>query len=260
MDPLLRIAFRTARDVGRHLLSTFDRPPYSRMGKTALRSFTHDLRSDLLQMFVEQIHRAYPSHSVFSDATQQPKPNSIHWFIDVIDGQTNFRRSLTDYCAVIGIFDDGILLHSMVYHYGDDLEFYATKDIGAQVNQSRLRVSSPNTINDSVIAISDVQILQQQSQDPSYSKLLTKLHVHRVETRTSGSLALDIMRVAQGKHDGCITTNTKSVKQEIGALLVREAGGSASDAYSSSSYFIVANPLVFSILCKWTAAEDLGTT
>ncbi|MCY3626916.1 MAG: hypothetical protein OXG88_04670 [Gammaproteobacteria bacterium] len=255
MDPLVRIGLRTARQVGKQILPTYDRPPYGRMGRTALQTFIKDLRSEMLHIFEDQIIRAYPTHSVSSDFTLNPTKDSVQWFIEVLDGETNFLRSLNDFCAAIGIYENGVIRHSLIYHYVDDQEFFATVELGAQVNRNRLRVSTTNKLAESVIALSGFH-----SSDPRQNSKLVEyiklLYHHRVEFRTSGCTSLDIARVAQGKHDGCIASIDSLITKQIGALLVSEAGGMATGSCSANSYTVFSNPSLFGLLSNSLALSE----
>ena len=254
MDPLVRIGLRTAREVGKQILPTFERPPYGRMGRTGLQTFIKNLRSEMLHIFEDRIIRAYPNHSVSSDFTLMPTRNSVHWFIEVLDGETNFLRSLNDFCAVIGIYENGDIRHSLIYHYVDDLEFYATLELGALVNRARLRVSKTNNLAESVIALSGSHPPDpRQNSTLEYIKLLRH---HRVEIRTSGCTSIDIARVAQGKHDGCIASIDSSITKQICVLLVSEAGGMTTDSGSVNSYSAFSNPSLFGVLSKSLALSE----
>lgn len=224
MDPLLRIALRTAREAGRLLLPTYDRPPYSRMGKTAIQRFTSDLRKELLYLFEAQVQRAYPDHVVSGDPNLIPHSGAVHWLIEVLEGESNFLRSLSEFSVVVGIYENRVLMHGVIYQSIDDLEFYVTKDIGAQVNNTRLRVSSTKSLASSLISVSGPQV-QLKPKDSLMSIIFEDLSQLEADIRMSGSPALNIARVAQGKLDANISVDLPSMIYDIGALLVNEAGG-----------------------------------
>ena len=252
MDPLIRIGLRAARRAGRELLATYERPPVSRLGRQALVKYQANLRSKLLRLFQREIWNAYPEHVITQSMAHVQERNPFTWVVLVLDGEANFLRSLNDYCAVIGIFEGAQLQHSIVYEFLQDNEYFATQDIGAMVNQNRLRVARIEALSESVVAVSESNPRDFRLNDPSSEESLTTF-IANPTLRTSGCLGLDMARVAQGKLDGLVAMGEIPVSLKLTALLVTEAGGFATNAIDSSSsredaVFVAANPPLFAKL------------
>lgn len=220
MDPTLRIALRTLRQIGRYFLQTYDRPPYGRMKKTALEQFTRTSRQQLLELFDSSIRKAFPEHKVVDDSDQITRGTESFWYIEVLDGQTNFLRSLDDFCAVVGFFQQHELQHTVVYNYLTDAEYYATKDEIALVNQTRMRVSKTSRLDSAVVGISDGALLL--AEESNNTSILSR---EVASIRISGSIGLDFARVAHGKLDACVAPLTSTTLPLVAGLLVQEAGG-----------------------------------
>ena len=90
--------------------------------------------------------------------------------------------------------------------------FYAEKNKGAFLNNSRLRVSNKNTIDDCLFS--------SNHEGTRYSKL---------NMRYSGCASLDLAYVASGRLDGYFHNKINLWDVAAGALMVEEAGGVVSD-------------------------------
>ena len=191
--------------------------------------------------FHEMVHTQFPEHKIVSESTDPTKQSGYCWFIEPLCGEENFLRSLYDYCAVIGVFHNGVAQHVAIYHYLDDSEYYATKDEGAVVNKVRLRVSSTSSLTRAVVAYF------RQDSAASSSNFQVKMDNLVRSLRCSGCIALDFARVAQGKLDSCVSIGTNQMISSVASLLVTEAGGfSATDL--NKEIIIAGNPQIFTAL------------
>ena len=195
------------------------------MGRRALHEYTLATRNYLYQNFQEAIHTAFPDHSISQDVKELRERSSITWMLQPLDGETNFQRSLQNYCAVIGIFEGGILQHSIIFDYLQDEEYYATRDETAMVNQNRLRVSKVETLSDGVIAFVE-------SNDSDATRAGGLFPIHKIlstsirRMRVSGSMGMDVAQVARGRIDALVAlANPSDLVPQCTSLLIREAGG-----------------------------------
>ena len=199
------------------------------------------MRTRLTSAFHDMVHTQFPEHQIVSESTDLTKQSGYCWFIEPLCGEENFLRSLSDYCAVIGVFHNGVAEHVAIYHYLDDSEYYATKDEGAVVNKIRLRVSSTSSLTRAVVAYS------RQDSTASLSNFQVKMDKLVRSLRCSGCIALDFARVAQGKLDACVSVGTSQLIPSVASLLVTEAGG-FSMANLNEEIFIAGNPQIFAAL------------
>lgn len=193
-------------------------------------------------VFQENVSTHFPDHKVTTDPRKLPHQSGYCWFIEPICGEQNFLRSLPDYCAVIGIFFNGSVQHAVVYHYLEDVEFYATKNEGAMVNQNRLRVSGTGSLNHAMIGYI------QQSSDFSGSEHHAELIKLVANVRCSGCSALDLARVAQGKLDAYVQVGENQFIPIATSLLVTEAGGFTTPVSGNEDVFVAGNPQIFNAL------------
>lgn len=192
--------------------------------------------------FHAMLNTHFPEHKIADESTELEKQSGYCWFIEPLCGEENFLRSLSDYCAVIGVYHNGVAQHIVIYHYLDDSEYYATKDEGATVNKNRLRVSNTSSLTRAVVAYSHQDLtLDSLKYHEKIRKLVRGL-------RCSGCVSLDFARVAQGKLDACISIGPNKVIPTAASLLVSEAGGFSTAGLNNEEIFIAGNPQIFAAL------------
>ena len=224
------------------LVQTHDRPPISRFSAKGLQEYVLQLRTHLTDEFHETVKTHFPDHRVTTDPQKILNQPGYCWFFEPLCGEENFLRSLPEYCAVIGIFDNGSLQYAIVYHYLEDVEFYATKEEGAIVNNNRLRVSGTDSLARAVVAYA------QQDSVPSFIQYQDKLQPQVLSVRCSGCIALDLARVAQGKLDACVYAGTNQSIPLATSLLVTEAGGFTTRVTQNDEVFVAGSPKVYRAL------------
>ncbi len=252
LEPFVRIALRAARKSRWQLLNTYDRPPASRMGQHALQTFVNGTRNRLLRSLQTAIHDAYPEHAVRTSVDDVDQNSEVSWVIQPLDGISNFLRSLDDFCASVAIYEHDELQHSIVYHYLQDDEYFATRELEAMFNRNRLRVSSIGSLGQSVIAVSGSSSMSRTPKS-DFHELNALLSSAAQGIRVSGSAGMDVARVAQGKLDAFVSIGTPPLAAQLASLLVTESGGFARclELDQSEDYtpiYVAANPRIHSEL------------
>ena len=177
----------------------------------------------------EELERARPGYCfVLEEAGVIEGPDKSHrWYIDPIDGTTNFLHSLPQFAISIALEREGQLVAAMVYAPVLNELFWAEKGRGAWLNDKRLRVSGRKRLGDSVIA-TGIPF----SSKPGHQLFLSELGEvmsHTAGVRRFGAASLDLAYVAAGRFDGFWERGLNSWDVAAGTLLIREAGGLVTD-------------------------------
>lgn len=120
-------------------------------------------------------------------------------------------------------------MHSIVFDYLRDDEYYATRDEGARLNNNRLRVSTTNSLEEAIAVISDDRQLVPRG-SVSRVALANTLASNVHSLRMNGCTGIDIVDVANGKADIWVGNGIESSLLERVSLLITEAGGYFSTA------------------------------
>jgi myo-inositol-1(or 4)-monophosphatase len=177
------------------------------------------------------------------------------WTLDPIDGTANFVRSLP-LCAVslalvarsrpvLGVVDLPFL----------SARYSAVDGEGAQVNGRTLNSSKTSSLGDAVVSIGDYAVGVNAPERNRLRLALTERLAARVQrVRMFGSVAVDLVWLAEGKTDVSITLSNKPWDTAAGVVIAREAGAKVVDldgsphTVNSSATIAVAEPLLAEVL------------
>jgi myo-inositol-1(or 4)-monophosphatase len=145
------------------------------------------------------------------------------WVFDPIDGTTNYAHGLPIFCSSLALEVDGEPVVAAVYDPNRKELFTAERGEGARLNGQPLRVSSAETLIDSLLVTGfhyDVH------KDPGSVIEMFAAFIQRARAvRRLGSAALDLCYVAAGRFDGFWERKLQPWDVAGGALIVAEAGG-----------------------------------
>ncbi|MDG4830116.1 inositol monophosphatase family protein [Solwaraspora sp. WMMD1047] len=174
----------------------------------------------------------------------------LQWALDPVDGTVNFVRGLP-LCAislglirgrrpVLGVIDLPFL----------DRRYTAAEGHGAQANGQPIKVSDTASLTEAIVAIGDYAVgPDATSRNRSRLALTALLAAAAQRVRMTGSAALDLAWLAEGKFDAALTLSNHPWDMTAGVVIAREAGAVILDqdgsAHSSDSMAtIAATPLL----------------
>jgi myo-inositol-1(or 4)-monophosphatase len=180
----------------------------------------------------ERLHTAFPTHGVYGEeGTRDALDSEYRWYVDPLDGTTNFAHGFPAFCVVLGLEhrpkglkqdEDGEMTAGVVYDPLRDEMFVAEKGKGAWLNGGQIQVSKVKTLQESLTATGFPS--QKRHLNPNaYFYYQITLRSHGV--RRAGSAALDLAYVACGRLEGFWEFNLNPWDTSAGVLLVTEAGG-----------------------------------
>jgi myo-inositol-1(or 4)-monophosphatase len=197
--------------------------------------------------FRAMIAERFPDHEVlgeeFVEAGQRDTIPGFCWVFDPVDGTTNYAHGLPIFCSSLALEIDGEPVAGAVYDPTRRELFTAERGHGAWLNGRPLRVSSADTLIDSLLVTGFPYSVQQEAGE------LVGLFAEFLRTsravRRLGSAALDLCYVAAGRFDAFWEQKLSPWDISAGALIVREAGGHVTDGagrtFSSRTGSIVAS-------------------
>jgi myo-inositol-1(or 4)-monophosphatase len=175
------------------------------------------------------------------------------FIIDPLDGTTNFLHGIPHFAVSIGVEEQGEITAGVVYNPITDETFWAEKGKGAWLGDKRLRVSTRKQMGEALFACG-LPFKGVGSAD-EYALILKNLMPQVAGIRRYGAATLDLAWVAAGRFDGYFENDRMPWDLAAGLLLVREAGGFATDYKGKSAShtrgdIIVANPSLHAGLHK----------
>lgn len=176
---------------------------------------------------VALIRERFPGHDIVTEETAFERTGSRHlWFVDPLDGTTNFAHGYPFFCASVALTIDGERVAGAVYDCIKEELFTAERGVGAFLNGRRLRTSSAAELINSLLVTGFPYDLRR---DPAGALRLFNAFIPRARAvRRDGAAALDLGYVAAGRVDGFFEERLNPWDMMAGALLVEEAGGRVS--------------------------------
>jgi len=169
---------------------------------------------------VAALHAAFPTDSFLGEESGGAFGDRC-WVIDPIDGTANFARRLPAWCVSIAFVVAGRTAIGVIFDPVGDLLYSARRGAGASSNGASIQVS---TTNDLARATVDVGY-SSRVKISDFAVLVERLLALGVNVTQSGSAALALARVADGRLDGYFERHLYAWDALAGLLLVEEAGG-----------------------------------
>ena len=114
------------------------------------------------KLISERLRAAFPSHGIFGEeGTRQALDSEYRWYIDPLDGTTNFAHGFPVFCVVLGCEhrrpglaenQDGEMVVGVIYDPLRDEMFSTDRGAGATLNGKPMQVSKTSTLQESLIA------------------------------------------------------------------------------------------------------------
>ncbi|WKW11487.1 inositol monophosphatase family protein [Pseudogemmatithrix spongiicola] len=147
--------------------------------------------------------------------------------VDPLDGTTNFLHGYPEYAVSIAILVDGEPVVGVVHDVPGDEVFTARAGGGAQLNGQPIRVSDITDPQRALIG-TGFPFRDPNDIDP-YHRQMAAVMAHVSGVRRPGAASIDLASVACGRFDGFWEMMLSPWDFAAGMLLVREAGGRATD-------------------------------
>src|ERR1700733_11350866 len=138
-------AFRAATEAGKFIkerLGHIKRIDY----KSAFNIVT-DVDKASEALILEILHSEFPNHTVVAEEGGGAQTNSeSRWFVDPLDGTTNFTHGYPFFCVSIGLEVQGKMQLGVVFNPNSDELFWAQAGGGAFLNDQPIQVSKIDKI------------------------------------------------------------------------------------------------------------------
>jgi myo-inositol-1(or 4)-monophosphatase len=192
-------------------------------------------------LILERIRKQFPKHDVMGEeGTRIETGSDYKWYVDPLDGTTNFVHGYPVFCVSLGVEYRGRRIAGVVYDPTRDEMFAAEFGGGARLNDTVIHVSATPTLGECLIATGFPS--QKRHKNPNiyfYHQLTLRTH----GVRRAGSAALDLCNVASGRFDGFWEFNLNPWDTAAGVLIAEEAGATVTD-FSGGEFQIASRETV----------------
>ena len=195
--------------------------------KTATSLVTHvDVEAE--ERLVKRLEKILPKAGLLTEEQTQDRPGDYRWGIDPLDGTTNFAHGIPCFAVSVALVDERKApLIGVVHEVNHDEQFFAWAGGGAWLDKTQLNTTSNDKLRNTLLATGFPH--DDYDQVDEFVETFKVLLMSCRALRRLGSAAVDLAYVAAGRFDGFYEHELNPWDVAAGTLLVREAGGLATD-------------------------------
>jgi myo-inositol-1(or 4)-monophosphatase len=220
----LNVMIKAARKAGRSLSKDFREVENLLVSRKGASDFVTRADTAAEQIIRDELMAARPTYGFLGEETGaiEGQDPTRRWIVDPLDGTTNFLHGLPHWAVSIALEHKGQIVAGVVYDPTKDEMFFAEKGAGAWMNESRIRASVRNRIDESLYATGIP--FATRGELPATLKDLANLMPACAGVRRFGAASLDLAYVAAGRYDGFWERSLQVWDMAAGIVIAKEAG------------------------------------
>jgi myo-inositol-1(or 4)-monophosphatase len=226
MHPPLEIARKLALDAGKLICEGLGRA--RRVDRKSPVNLVTEIDHACEHLILAGLRAARPHDAIVAEESADgSRPQGPCWYVDPVDGTTNFVHGLP-HCAVsIAYAEHGKIQAAVVHDPCKGELFEAARGGGARLNGQPISVSETANIGDALFTTGFPY--DRREYPHFYLRYFEEFMLTATDVRRYGSASLDLCYVAAGRFDGFWEWKLNPWDTAAGWLIVEEAGGRVTD-------------------------------
>jgi len=224
-EPILDKTITIAQEAGAIPRAYFSRPFQQFM--KGEKDIVTDADRDTEAFLYDALKKAFPDFGIVGEEGTDYLPEANYrWYIDPIDGTTNFAHRLPHFSVSLGLANaDNIPVLGVIFDPMRDECFAAFMRGGATMNGAPIAVSEVESVEAAVISTGFPYDRRTNPRD--LHEVFTRFSMEAQSVRDLGSSALDFAWTAMGRLDGYWEVSINRWDCYAGIIILEEAGGKA---------------------------------
>ena len=216
ISPNLNLMMKACEKASKVIIRDFGELENLQVSKKGPKDFVTKTDKRVEKILIQELSKSKKNYSFITEETGKiiNKNNNIFWIIDPIDGTINFLHGIPHFAISIALQIDEVIVIGLIYDPIKNEIFYAERDNGSYLNNSRVRVSNKADIEECLFA----------SNNQGVKSIYPKLNL-----RNTGCAALDLAYVGCGRLDGYFHNLINLWDIAAGKIIIEEAGGKVND-------------------------------
>ena len=240
ISPNLNLMIKACEKASKIIIRDFGELENLQVAKKGPKDFVTKTDKRVEKTLIEELSKSKKSYSFITEENGIILNNNkdIFWIIDPIDGTTNFLHGIPHFAISLALKNKNEITIGLIYDPIKNEMFYAEKNCGSFINNSRSRVSNKNDIEECLFATNSAGL---------------KSIYPNLNLRNTGCAALDLAYVGCGRFDGYFHNKINLWDIAAGKIIIEEAGGKVNDIYDYSINNIdirAANPNIYEKMLK----------
>lgn len=192
------------------------------------------------EIIISELSKTFKNDNFIGEEQKHSDFPQTGWYIDPIDGTVNFIHGIQIFGVSIAYVEKGEPVIGVIYLPAFDELYWAVKEKGTYLNDTRINVSNRENLQECLVVTSHSSNFQGTEEFDKLKKLIGK--VRRI--RMFGSACYHACMIARGSIDAFWSHHIKPWDVAAGYLLVKEAGGEILSLEGSKGN-IFRNDLIF---------------
>lgn len=227
IQEMIDIALNSAKRAGKLIRGHYGNVKEINIKEDRWQDIVTDVDKESNEIILSTIKNAFPDHNIISEESKQKKTSSDYtWYIDPLDGTTNFATQIPFFCVSIALVLKNRIVLSVVNNPWERELFVAESDKGAALNGEKIKVSKNKDLKKTLVNYCHSNTL---GGIKSIEKVYTTFKTKARSFRQLGSGGLDFAYVACGRNDVVLRPDIVPWDVIPGVLLVKESGGKVTD-------------------------------
>lgn len=177
------------------------------------------------QQLRHSILTAFPQDSIVGEE-YPPQGNcdrKVTWYLDPIDGTTNFINQRQNYAISMGCWEGTNPLFGLVLDVERETLYWAKHGDGAWQDQTQIHTSDRRELSELLLTTPGLQYTFLEPHP--YQERMIRLSRKVRGVRCLGSVALELCEVAAGRADLFVTMRSSPWDHNAARIILEEAGG-----------------------------------
>ena len=230
----LNMMIKASEKVSKVIIRDFGELENLQVSRKGPKDFVTKTDKRVEKILIEELNKSKKNYSFITEESGKilNKNKEIFWIIDPIDGTTNFMHGVPHFAISIALQIKGEITIGLIVDPIKNEIFYAEKNNGSYLNNSRVRTSNKSSIEECLFA----------SNNDGVKSIHPKLNL-----RNTGCAALDLAYVGCGRLDGFFHNKINLWDIAAGKIIVEEAGGKINEIKNFKSKIDIraANPNIY---------------
>jgi myo-inositol-1(or 4)-monophosphatase len=259
----LKVAETAAREAGSVIRESYAKLKEGDVGEKAVNDMVTVVDIKSQELVVDQIRAAFPRDFIVAEEELAPEVNEgldpdggRRWYIDPLDGTTNYIHAYPMFAASIALEVDGKMSVGVTYGPMLDEMFAAATGEGASLNGTPIHVSNISARNRTLLG-TGFPFRARRYLD-IYLRSFKFFFNNSRGVRRAGSSTLDFAYVAAGRLDAFWEMTLSPWDMAAGVVLIEEAGGRVTDFFGGDQYLKEGHVVASNNLFHDWMLEELG--
>ena len=230
----LNMMIKASEKASKVIIRDFGELENLQVSKKGPKDFVTKTDKRVEKILIEELSKSKKNYSFITEESGKilNKNKDVFWIIDPIDGTTNFLHGVPHFAISIALQIEGEIIIGLIVDPIKNEIFYAEKNNGSFINNSRIRTSNKSNIEECLFA----------SNNDGVKSIHPKLNL-----RNTGCAALDLAYVGCGRLDGFFHNKINLWDIAAGKIIVEEAGGKINEIQNFNSKIDIraANPNIY---------------